>query len=68
MANTPRTKEYLMRALKNWLAFRKAEDFNLSEDFKFEYRGEGRNYVLVSIKDPSEALPRWYEVRVTEKF
>ena len=63
----PRAQVYLANAIKNWLSFRHAEDFNLSEDFKFEYRSDGSNWVLVSIKDPSSNVPDYFEVRITHK-
>ena len=68
MAHEPRVKTYLANWLKNAAAFISPEDLNLTDDFKIELRSEHNLGVLISIKDPSEGAPRYFEIMVKEKF
>ena len=62
-----RTKTYLWRCLKVVLHTLTPSMLGLSDDFMVQCRGEGNNWLQIAIKDPNEALPRWYEIRLIEK-
>lgn len=67
----PRTKSYLMRGLKNWARKLKPSDLGLSDDiFSIEYRHESETNLsfMVRMTDDAEAMPRYYQIKLTERL
>lgn len=68
MTHTPRTKTFLITVIRNFLAFRTAEDFMLTTDIKYIYRSDIPLGCLVTFNDPSTGRIHYYEVTVKEKL
>jgi hypothetical protein len=63
-----RGKTYLSLGVRKYLLGLTPADLSLSNDFVIGSHRVGPNWVSLTIQDPSEAEPRHFEVRVTEKM
>jgi hypothetical protein len=61
-----RTKFYLFRSLRSWAT--KVCDDQQADALQgaFKYRGEGNDWVQLSITDPPGSPPRYFTIKITE--